>query len=183
LKAPDVLLRAASVLRAEFPELRVAVLGAPSGSGLAHPDWLRDLAAELGIASSVSFKPPADRATLAEYYRAADLVAVPSYNESFGLVALEAQACGTPVVAAAVGGLTTSVDHGSSGVLVDGHDPDQWAKVLDGLLRAPGERESLARGARRHAEQFSWDRTAAELRTAYLEAIAEFSTRSERILR
>ena len=71
-------------------------------------------------------------------YRAADLVAVPSYNESFGLVALEAQACGTPVVAAAVGGLVTAVRDGVSGVLVDGHDPVDWARVLGGLLAAPG---------------------------------------------
>ena len=73
---------------------------------------------------------------------------MPSYNESFGLVALEAQACGTPVVAAAVGGLVTAVRDGVSGVLVDGHDPVDWARVLGGLLAAPGRRALTGRGPR-----------------------------------
>jgi D-inositol-3-phosphate glycosyltransferase len=176
LKAPDVLLRAAALLRAEIARLQVVVLGAPSGTGLAEPGWLAGLAIELGLDGTVRFVPPADRATVAEYYRAADLTVVPSYNESFGLVALESQACGTPVVAAAVGGLTTAVDDGGSGVLVDGHDPAMWAKVLGDLLSDPAARRRLAVGARRHAEQFSWQRTADGLLGAYQEAIVGLST-------
>jgi D-inositol-3-phosphate glycosyltransferase len=169
LKAPDVLLRAAAALRTDAP-LQVAVVGGPSGSGLATPGWLTELTHELELGDTVRFVAPVDPAAVADYYRAADLTVVPSYTESFGLVALESQACGTPVVAAAVGGLTTAVADGTSGVLVDGHDPDQWAKVLGDLLRCPHELARLAGGARTHAERFSWNRTTDELLRAYREA-------------
>ncbi|TFV63612.1 glycosyltransferase, partial [Blastococcus sp. CT_GayMR20] len=92
---------------------------------------------------------------------------VPSHNESFGLVALEAQACGTPVVAAAVGGLRTAVRNGVSGVLVDGHDPRDYATAVRSVL---ARRELLSAGARRHAALFSWDRTADALVSAYTSA-------------
>ncbi|HEU5005784.1 MAG TPA: D-inositol-3-phosphate glycosyltransferase [Jatrophihabitantaceae bacterium] len=173
LKAPDVLLRAAAILRHELPGLQVVVLGAPSGSGLDEPHWLSGLAADLGLADIVRFAPPAARDVVADYYRAADLTVVPSYNESFGLVALESQACATPVVAASVGGLTTAVADGASGVLVDGHDPQLWAKLLGDLLRTPAARAELAAGARPHAERFSWTRTTDGLLAAYVEAIEE----------
>src|SRR4051812_2965099 len=137
LKAPDVMLRAAAELRERDPEagnpLVVAVGGGPRCSGLERPAALIELAADLGISDAVRFLPPQAGDDLADLYRAADLVAVPSHNESFGLVALEAQACGTPVVAAAVGGLVTAVRDGISGVLVDTHDPVDWARVVDGL--------------------------------------------------
>jgi D-inositol-3-phosphate glycosyltransferase len=174
LKAPDVLLRAAAELRARDPEvgakLIVAICGGPSGSGLARPTALIDLARELGIADAVRFLPPRPADELAELYRAVDLVAVPSHNESFGLVALEAQACGTPVVAAAVGGLVTAVRDGSSGVLVDTHDPAEWARVLGRLLAEPERRRRLAEGAVAHAAEFSWNHTACGLLDAYREA-------------
>jgi D-inositol-3-phosphate glycosyltransferase len=169
LKAPDVLLRAAARLRADGP-LQVAIVGGPSGSGLATPGWLTELARELDLGDTVRFVPPSDRDTVVTYYRAADATVVPSYTESFGLVALESQACGTPVVAAAVGGLTTAVADGTSGLLVDGHDPEQWAKVIGELLRSPGELAHLAAHARRHAEKFSWERTTDALLSAYYEA-------------
>jgi D-inositol-3-phosphate glycosyltransferase len=176
LKAPDLLLRAAALLRND-PALdrpaQVVVLGAPSGTGLVEPDWLGGLARALDLADAVRIVPPVGRATVADYYRAADLTVVPSYNESFGLVALESQACGTPVVAAAVGGLPTAVADGVSGVLVSGHDPQQWAKLLDDLLRTPPELARLAAGARAHAEKFSWQRTVDALLVAYQEAVAE----------
>lgn len=176
LKAPDVLLRAVAELRRVDQRLgsqvAVAVVGGPSGSGLDRPTALVDLAALLGISSQVRFLPPLSGERLADLYRASDLVAVPSYNESFGLVALEAQACGTPVVAAAVGGLGTAVRDGVSGVLVDGHGPADWARVLGDLLASPARREALSRGAIAHASRFSWDRTAAGLLAIYREAVA-----------
>jgi D-inositol-3-phosphate glycosyltransferase len=179
LKGPDVLLRAAAELQRDpdlAGRLEVVVLGAPSGSGLAHPRHLEALRDELGLRGVVSFRPPAPRDVVADYYRAADLTLVPSHNESFGLVALESQACGTPVVAAAVGGLRTAVADDVSGVLVDGHDPRQWAKIVADLLRSPAERDRLAAQARRHAERFSWDRTADGLLAAYRAARADFGT-------
>jgi D-inositol-3-phosphate glycosyltransferase len=173
LKAPDVVLRAAAAMRADVPDLQVIVVGGPSGSGLATPDWLTGLATELGLGDVVRFVPPTSRETVASFYRAADVTVVPSYTESFGLVALESQACGTPVVAASVGGLTTAVADGVSGLLVDGHDPEQWGKVLADLLRTPAELHALAAGARRHAECFSWQRTTDGLLEAYSDAMSQ----------
>jgi len=182
LKAPDVLLRAAAALREREPELAarliVVVVGGPSGSGLERPTALIELADSLGIADAVRFLPPQTGDALADLYRAADLVAVPSHNESFGLVALEAQACGTPVVAAAVGGLVAAVRDGTSGVLVEGHDPADWARVLGDLLAAPARRAALGRGAVEHAQQFSWDRTASGLLAVYREAVTTHRTSS-----
>jgi len=172
LKAPDVLLRAAAEMLARRPELRpklvVVVLGGPSGSGLGKPRALQELAHELGIDAQVRFVPPVDRATLAQWYRAADLVAVPSYSESFGLVAIEAQACGTPVVAAAVGGLPFAV--GDSGVLIAGHETADWSAGIEGLLHDHERRELLSRKAVEHASQFSWEATTDRLIEVYVEA-------------
>ena len=175
LKGPDVLISALAALRRRNPaaDVTVVICGGPSGSGLERPRSLIELAESLGVADAVRFLPPQTGDDLARLYRSADLVAVPSYNESFGLVALEAQACGTPVVAAAVGGLVTSVRDGESGVLVDGHDPDDWARVLDKLLAAPAYRQVLSEGAVAHAACFSWDRTADGLLRVYREAVTE----------
>ena len=172
LKAPDVLLRAAAELLARDPSLAdrlvLAVVGGPSGNGRGEPQLLRDLAAELAL--PVRFEPPSTPTRLREWYRAADVVAVPSHNESFGLVALEAQACGTPVVATDVGGLRTTVRDGVSGLLVPGHDPVAWASALD---RAVERRATLSRGAVAHAADFSWTSTAAGLLATYRSALAE----------
>ncbi|HEY0903105.1 MAG TPA: D-inositol-3-phosphate glycosyltransferase [Marmoricola sp.] len=175
LKAPDVLLRAAESLVRRDPSRRsrlvVAVVGGPSGSGLEHPTALADLATDLGIADVVRFVQPVRREQLVDWYAAATLVCVPSYNESFGLVAVEAQAVGTPVVAAAVGGLTTAVADGRSGFLVDGHDADDYARVFERILDAPGLREVLSVGAVAQAADFSWDRTADATLDVYARAI------------
>lgn len=170
LKAPDVLLRAAALLP---PAVRIVVAGGPSGTGLAAPDGMVRLAAELGISDRVTFLPPQPRDKLVDVYRAADLVAVPSYSESFGLVAIEAQACGTPVAAAAVGGLPVAVADGRSGVLVDGHDPAQWAAAIAGLLES--DQAALRRGAVAHAARFSWDNTVDALLASYGRAIADYA--------
>jgi D-inositol-3-phosphate glycosyltransferase len=177
LKAPDVLLRAA----AKLPDVRVVIAGGPSGSGLASPDGLVDIADELGIADRVTFLPPQSREQLVNVYRAADLVAVPSYSESFGLVAVEAQACGTPVVAAAVGGLPVAVRDGVSGVLVTGHAIDDWAAAIDGLFRqGPEARASMSVAAVAHAATFSWAHTVDALLASYGRAINDYRTRHQR---
>ncbi|WP_456913555.1 D-inositol-3-phosphate glycosyltransferase [Geodermatophilus sp. SYSU D00696] len=184
LKAPDVLLAAAARMLEDDPSLRgrlqVHVVGAPSGSGLEAPRQLEELAASLGIADLVRFLPPQPPERLALHYRAADVAVVPSHNESFGLVALEAQACGTPVVAAAVGGLPTAVRDGVSGVLVAGRDPGAYAAAIRSVL---ARRPLLAAGARRHAADFSWDRTADALVAAYASAAAEMAAAARRALR
>ncbi|HVF05148.1 MAG TPA: D-inositol-3-phosphate glycosyltransferase [Frankiaceae bacterium] len=177
LKAPDVLIRAAAELVARDPSLRdrlvVAVVGGPSGTGTRDPERLDHLTGELGLTGVVRREPPVPADRLVAYYRAAEAVVVPSYNESFGLVALEAQACGTPVVAAAVGGLRTAVRDGESGVLVEGHDPLAWARVLERLVEQPAERARLAAGAAEHAKAFGWAATAAATLGVYRDAIAE----------
>ncbi|RNI23801.1 D-inositol-3-phosphate glycosyltransferase [Flexivirga caeni] len=172
LKAPDVLLRAVARLLAQAPERRerlvVAIVGGPSGAGLERPRRLQQLARELSIADVVQFVPPVSRDELVQWYRAADLLAVPSYSESFGLVALEAQACGTPVVAADVGGLPDAV--GDAGILVDGHDPDDWAHAIARLLDDPVRLSSLAARAGAHAADFGWDVTTERLLDVYRHA-------------
>jgi D-inositol-3-phosphate glycosyltransferase len=173
LKAPDVLVRAAAELVRRRPELRsrlvVGILGGASGTGVRNPMGLTELAQRLGIADLVRFVPPVDRATLAQWYRAADVVTVPSHSESFGLVAVEAQACGTPVVAANVGGLPTAV--GPAGVLVDGHDTADWATAIESVVHDPQRAPGLARASVEHASVFSWSRTAQRLAEVYADAM------------
>ena len=163
-KGPEVLIRATSELVKHSPLLRhrliVNIIGGASGANTEEVDRLKELATWLAIDDVVRFAPPVPGADLAQWYRAADLVVVPSYSESFGLVALEAQACGTPVVATAVGGLRTAVADGISGVLVDGHDPKAWSSVISRLLQEPQRRVLLSMGAIEHASHFGWDATA-----------------------
>jgi D-inositol-3-phosphate glycosyltransferase len=177
LKGPDIALRAAASLLRSSPELAarlvVVFVGGPSGSEVGAPGRLDHLAASLGIAGHVRQEPPCPQTELADWYRAATVVLVPSHSESFGLVALEAQACGTPVVAAAVGGLRTAVRDGISGVLVDGHDPVSYAFVLEKLVAAPERLAALSRGAIEHASAFGWPVTADRLISVYTGAMNE----------
>ena len=177
LKAPDVVLHAAAQLVADDPaladNLTVAFVGGPSGTGRHDPDGLLELSARLGLGGLVRLEPPCPQPDLAQWYRAATLVMVPSYSESFGLVAMEAQACGTPVVAAAVGGLRTAVRHGQSGVLVDSRDPGCYAKAVRELISAPATLARLAHGAREHASRFGWSATVDALLELYATVTAE----------
>jgi D-inositol-3-phosphate glycosyltransferase len=171
LKGPDVLLRAVAELLRQSPSLRsrivVPVVGGPSGSGLEHPESLAQLSTELGLDDVVRFVPPVAQQDLARWCAAATLVAVPSYNESFGLVAAEAQATGTPVVAAAVGGLTTVVRDGHSGLLVAGHEARDWAAALRRVLEDDDLRIRLEGGALEQARRFAWEKTAARSLDVY----------------
>lgn len=163
-KGPEVLVKAVSEIVKKWPELKsklcLVVMGANSGSGHNELEKLKNFAKFFGIEGLVHFIDPVKRSELADWYRASDLVCVPSYSESFGLVALEAQACGTPVVASAVGGLRTAVADGISGVLVDGHDAVAWACVIAKLLLDPERRELLSKGALAHSSNFTWKMTA-----------------------
>jgi D-inositol-3-phosphate glycosyltransferase len=117
------------------------------------------------------FLPPSTREKLATLYKASTLVAVPSYSESFGLVAVEAQACGTPVIATNVGGLKTTVADNKSGLLVNGHDPRTWAQALAQVSLNEKEYLQLKVGAREHALNFSWDKTVDGLIEVYERAL------------
>ena len=177
LKAPHVVLRAAARMIRDDQDLagrlRVAFVGGPSGTGRADPDGLAELSAALGISGIVRLEPPCPQPELADWYRAATVVMVPSCSESFGLVAVEAQACGTPVVAASVGGLRTAVRDGVSGVLVDSRDPAHYARAVQDLIAQPSALARLSQGAREHASGFGWGVTVDRLLALYSAAMAE----------
>jgi D-inositol-3-phosphate glycosyltransferase len=178
-KGPDVLLRAAAEMVSHSPHLRaklaVVIMGGASGSGLNELEKLKTLAKFLKIEDVTHFVDPVSRENLPDWYRASDLVCVPSYSESFGLVALEAQACGTPVVATAIGGLRTAVSDGISGSLVDGHDPKAWSAVISRLIAEPQRRLLLSMGAVEHASHFGWENTARKTLDVYDWALSKQS--------
>jgi D-inositol-3-phosphate glycosyltransferase len=178
-KGPELLIRAISEMLNHSPLLRsgliVNIVGGSSGSNTSEVERLKELAGWLAISDVVKFAEPVPRTDLPDWYRSADLVCVPSYSESFGLVALEAQACGTPVVATAVGGLRTAVADGISGVLVDGHDPRAWSSILARLLNEPQRRILLSMGAVEHASHFGWDATARGTLDIYDRVLSELT--------
>ena len=132
-----------------------------------HPESHAELARTLGVDDVTRFVKPMERPGLADWYRAASVVCVPSYSESFGLVALEALACGTPVVAAAVGGLSTAVVDGQTGLLVRGHSVDDFADALGRIATDPLARENMSQAAVKHAQGFGWELTARKTLAAY----------------
>jgi D-inositol-3-phosphate glycosyltransferase len=146
----------------------LVIVGGPSGAdGERELASVRALAEVAGVADRVRFVPPQPHHLLSSWYRAADLVVVPSRSESFGLVALEAAACGTPVVAAAVGGLTSIVDDGVTGLLVDGSDPAVWAAHLDAVLDDTDRSRAMAHAAVVRARHYTWPTAAGRLRRLY----------------
>lgn len=172
-KGPQVLLRAAAELIARRPELPVRFLICGGASGLAASrSTYEKLAADLGLGGRVRFIDPRPPEELVTVYQAADIVAVPSYNESFGLVAIEAQATGTPVIAARVGGLPIAVDDGKTGLLVEGHGAQAWADALEELLVDDERRIAMGEAAVGHAARFSWKAAAHRLRDVYAEVEA-----------
>jgi D-inositol-3-phosphate glycosyltransferase len=172
LKGPDVAVRTLAEVRRTVPGTRLRIVGGTSGAGegTTGPHELRALAAELGVGDAVTIEPALDQRTLAERYRTADVVLAPSRSETFGLVALEAQACGTPVVAADVPGLEAVV--GAGGTLVPGHDPVDHAAAVVTYLRDPARSAAASRAGIATAEAASWDRTVDRLLAAYREVVA-----------
>jgi D-inositol-3-phosphate glycosyltransferase len=149
-------------------DARLAVVGGPSGpDGPAELARVRSLVELLGLTDRVRFVAPQPHARLAAWYRAADVCLVPSRSESFGLVALEAAACGTPVVAAAVGGLRTLVDHGHTGFLVEGRDPAAYAAYAGEIVGNPVLAAEMAVSAAARSGRYRWSITAARLRRLY----------------
>jgi D-inositol-3-phosphate glycosyltransferase len=161
--------------RIERDDARLVVVGGPSGQqGVQELARVHEQAADLGVADRIRWVEPVAHHLLSTYYRAADVCLVPSRSESFGLVALEAAACGIPVVAAAVGGLRSIVEHGRTGFLVDGHDPVWFAAYVDEILASPALRGELGRAAAERARSYTWSTTAARLRRLY----ADLATRA-----
>jgi D-inositol-3-phosphate glycosyltransferase len=173
LKGPDVAIRTVAEARRLAPELTrdlvLAVVGGPSGEGPAYLAGLRRLAADAGIEDRVHFLDTYAHERLPEVYSAAEVLLMPSRSESFGLAALEAQACGVPVVAAARGGLRWTVAHGASGYLIPGHDPGPYARRVLDVLGNPALAARLSAGARERALSFGWDQTVAGVLDAYAE--------------
>jgi D-inositol-3-phosphate glycosyltransferase len=171
LKGLDVAVRALGAL--EDPRAVLVVVGGASGrDGRVEVERIDKLAASVGVADRIRFTDPQPHHLLSTYYRAADVVLVPSRSESFGLVALEAAACGTPVVAAAVGGLRTLVEHGRTGFLVEGRDPDVFAAYTEQILTNPALGHELADAAAARARNFTWSTAAARLRRIYADLTA-----------
>ena len=169
LKGVDVAISAVAAL----PGVRLLVVGGPSGpTGEAELERLRRIADDTAP-GRVTFMPARPHTDIACVYRAADAVIVPSRSESFGLVAVEAQASGTPVVASRVGGLAYSVEDGKSGYLIAGHDPADYTRALAAILDDPANAARLSDGASEHAKSFSWEATADRLIELYVGLLAE----------
>jgi len=171
LKGADLAVRCLAEL--DDPKAVLLIVGGPSGpDGAAELARLHDLSRELGVDEQVRFVPPQRHERLPIFYRAADVCLVPSRSESFGLVALEAAACGTPVVAAAVGGLTSLVEHGTTGLLVERREPGSFAAATSLLLDDPELAADMGVSAHAHSRRYSWSITAGRLRRLYADLAA-----------
>jgi D-inositol-3-phosphate glycosyltransferase len=175
-KGPDIAIRSLAEAIARDPagtqDVVLAIVGGPSGAGHGlEIARLMDLASALGVGERVMFFPPQPQTRLADFYAGAECLLVPSRSESFGLVALEALACGTPVIASAVGGLRYVVADGTTGFLVEGHDPADHAERLLTVLRDATVAGRMGRAAAAHSLLFSWDATASEMLAVYGEVL------------
>ncbi|MFV0534192.1 MAG: glycosyltransferase [Cumulibacter sp.] len=159
LKAPDLAMRAIAAVPPEIrPELHIA--GDTSADFAEYGAELHSLVDELGVRDKVRFVGSFDRPGLAEFLGRAVLTLVPSYSETFGLVALESAACGTPVIATAVGGLVEAVADEVSGTLMHTRDPAAWGEEIERLSGDPAAWRELVNGAQQHAATFGWDASA-----------------------
>ena len=171
LKGVDVAVQAFAALGRR--DATMLIVGGASGADGEHElARVRAMVDGYGLAEQVRFVPPQQHHLLSTFYRAADVVWVPSRSESFGLVALEAAACGIPVVASAVGGLESLVDHGHTGFLVPGRDPDVFAKHTADILDDPALARALGREGAVRASRYTWSFAAARLRRVYTDTTA-----------
>lgn len=168
LKGVDVAVDAFTILQRRLPDARLMIVGGPSGPlGEEAVREARGLVDQASLGGAVDFIDPVAHSEMVTYYRAADVLLVPSRSESFGLVAVEAQACGLPVVAANVGGLSYAVADTVSGFLVDGWDPGHYAHAMESILTDTELAESLSKGALEHSERYSWESAVGRLFELY----------------
>ena len=172
LKGVDV---AISTLRAmDHENATLVIVGGASGQeGSLYESEIRNLANNLPAGKKVAFIPPQPHHILSTYYRAADIVIVPSRSESFGLVALEAAACGVPVVASSVGGLQNLIEDGKTGLLIEGWDPVEYAQAVDYLLSNPFMTTEIAMNAVDRAQTYTWGQTATRLQEIYQSVLSK----------
>ena len=171
LKGVDLALETLIELRARGSEATLAIVGGPSGaSGRQTLAQLHRRVEDAGVIGHVTFVAPQAHQLLSTWMRAADVMLVPSRSESFGLVALESSACGTPVVACAVGGLTTLIEHGRTGYLMDDRDPKVWADAVEDILD-PERATAMSNAAVLLARNYTW-RSAGESLAALVERLS-----------
>ncbi|MBV9120910.1 MAG: glycosyltransferase [Chloroflexi bacterium] len=179
IKGIDTLLRSAEILRARDPnlELRVLIVGGDRQVRVADDAArelvrLRNLVGELQLKRTVKFVGPREQTELPLYYAAADVCVIPSYAESFGMVAVEAMACGTPVVAASVGGLRSTVQDGETGFLIRGHDPELFAARIRQIIDTPALAHRFGEAGVTAAGSYRWPSVARQLQTVYRSLLA-----------
>jgi D-inositol-3-phosphate glycosyltransferase len=172
LKGPDLAIGALAEVEPKIrPQLVVA--GDVSADFASYSDQLRSLVRERGLSQSVTFLGPQPRQELARLMRGAAVMLVPSHSETFGLVALEAAASGTPVIAASAGGLREAVAHGETGQLMDSREATDWGRALTRLLTEPGLTDRMAVVARVHSRRFDWRWSAQRLAALYFDLIGD----------
>ena len=179
LKGVDIAIRAIALLRdRQHDDVRLLVLGEDSRDGdESEKERLRNFASRVGVADRVDFLGSVAHHELPFFYSAADVCVMPSYSESFGLVALEAQACGRPVVGSGVAGLRSVVRNDVSGYLIDGHDPATYAERIGRLLDNPELAQQMGRRGRLLSQRFSWIRTADSLQALFEDVAARAQLR------
>ena len=183
LKGIDILLRALALVKRREAKLAanicVSIIGGDPNpdSGIEQREFerLKSLRVELGIEDLVTFLGAKDQDTLVNYYSAAEMVVMPSHYESFGMVALEAMACGTPVIASDVGGLSFNIEDGFNGFLVPGRDAPALAHKISLLLKYPALREQLSEQARSWVRGYSWAHIADEVLEVFERTLAGYA--------
>ena len=169
-----------AVARSSHRDAKLLIVGGASGAeGTGEVGRVHALVDHLHMRDRVVFVPPQPHHVLSTYYRAADAVLVPSRSESFGLVALEAAACGTPVIAAAVGGLLTLVDDGRTGFLIDSREPSHYTAAIDRILGDGELARALSAGAVRSAASYTWATAAGRLRRIYADLVTRAPLRCD----
>ena len=171
LKGLELLVHTAAQMET-CQDVKVLVVGGAE-NGDPEVGRLQDLAKDLEVDEVIDFVGMVDQEDLPLYYNAADVCVLPSYYESFGLAALESMACGTPVVATRVGGLSTVIHHGHTGYLKSWRCPEAFANSLEMIISSDGLQDGMGKAARRRAEDMSWERVAAGITDVYRSVLAE----------